>query len=429
MAYVCQYCKASFVKYSSLTAHQNGRTRDGIVSCGMLQYSDVSDGDGDTSDGVACASPAVIRNPYDINHGICRRHQDDCTLGPPLPLQNLGTCATRGYSGSVDYGALVSAFANYCKWLLKSRSKKFWTLFLSIRHMHNDQQRKILGVVMSLFETRGKWCKDKRAVRYLLGRKPFWPLVTYTYTCDLSAFQVPGLGRVQYSFLDPIFAWIIQARKLCKKYKLIFRYREARRGGEQTWGSSVSCGQVMRQVIIAGNLLRYVYKVSTSSNVLRYVYKVSKSGNVCRQMYQVFSLSQACERMKNMAVDPDAPACMRYGPMVVGASFDTGNLNKTSSACPFAVTVGNTDYGGMEAAATIMYMPHLEVVGANRDTERFRLARHHLYQEIVATVVSVIERTQRNGVVCFLPTGDNGEEQLWTLLPVVAAAQFDTKER
>ena len=244
MAYVCQYCKASFVKYSSLTAHQNGRTRDGIVSCGMLQYSDVSDGDGDTSDGVACASPAVIRNPYDINHGICRRHQDDCTLGPPLPLQNLGTCATRGYSGSVDYGALVSAFANYCKWLLKSRSKKFWTLFLSIRHMHNDQQRKILGVVMSLFETRGKWCKDKRAVRYLLGRKPFWPLVTYTYTCDLSAFQVPGLGRVQYSFLDPIFAWIIQARKLCKKYKLIFRYREARRGGEQTWGSSVSCGQV-----------------------------------------------------------------------------------------------------------------------------------------------------------------------------------------
>ena len=94
MTYVCQYCKGSFAKYSSLTAHQNGRTRDGIVSCGKpqtLQYSDVSDGDGDTSDGVAsdgvaCASPAVIRNPYDIKHGICRRHQDDCTLGPPLPL-------------------------------------------------------------------------------------------------------------------------------------------------------------------------------------------------------------------------------------------------------------------------------------------------------------------------------------------------------
>jgi len=133
--------------------------------------------------------------------------------------------------------------------------------------------------------------------------------------------------------------------------------------------------------------------------------------------------------MKNMAVDPDAPACMRYGPMLVGVSFDGGNLNKTTSACPFAVTVGNTDYGGMDAAATIMYMPSLEVVGANRDTERFRLARHHLYQEIVVSVVGVIERSQPNGVACFLPTGGQGEEQAWTLLPVVAAAQFDTKER
>ena len=133
--------------------------------------------------------------------------------------------------------------------------------------------------------------------------------------------------------------------------------------------------------------------------------------------------------MKNMALDPDAPACMEYGPMLIGVSFDSGNINKTASACPFAVTVLNTNYHGLEAAATIMYMPHLEVVGANRDTERFRLARHHLYQEIVASVVGVIERAQRNGVVCSLPSGDNGEEQSWTLLPVVVAAQFDTKER
>ena len=133
--------------------------------------------------------------------------------------------------------------------------------------------------------------------------------------------------------------------------------------------------------------------------------------------------------MKNLALDPDAADSMKYGPMLVGVSFDAGNINKTSSACPFAVTVGNTNYGGLDAAATIMYMPNLEVVGANRDTERFRLARHHLYQEIVTSIVGVIERTQRNGVVCSLPTGLNGEEETWTLLPVVTAAQFDTKER
>ena len=88
MAYVCQYCNASFATYLSLRAHQNGRSRGGIVSCGTQQtldrYSD--DSDGDISDGAASAAPAVIANPYDIKHEICRRHQDDCTLGPPQPL-------------------------------------------------------------------------------------------------------------------------------------------------------------------------------------------------------------------------------------------------------------------------------------------------------------------------------------------------------
>ena len=130
--------------------------------------------------------------------------------------------------------------------------------------------------------------------------------------------------------------------------------------------------------------------------------------------------------MQNMAVDPNAPASMKYGPMLIGISYDGGRMNNTSSACPFAVTVLNTNYGGMEAAFTIMYMPNLEVIGSNRNTSKFRLARHHLYQEIVVSVVSVIERSQCNGVVC---TGRNNAEETWTLLPVVAAAQFDTKER
>ena len=133
--------------------------------------------------------------------------------------------------------------------------------------------------------------------------------------------------------------------------------------------------------------------------------------------------------MEHMTLDPDAPASMKYGPMLIGISYDGGNITSTSSACPFAVTVGNTNYGGLDAAATIMYMPSLDVFGSNRETENFRLARHHLYQEIVASVVGVVERVQRNGVVCSLPTGDKYEEVTWTLLPVVVAAQFDTKER
>ena len=113
---------------------------------------------------------------------------------------------------------------------------------------------------------------------------------------------------------------------------------------------------------------------------------------------------QACERMQAMAVDPNAPTSMKCGPMLIGISYDGGRMNNTSSACPFAVTVLNINYGGMDVAFTIMHMPNLEVTGANRNTEKFRLARHHLYQEIVASVVSVIERAQSNGVLCSLPS-------------------------
>ena len=83
MAYVCQYCKASFARYTSLRSHKNGLTRNDIVSCvklhAPLRSEDVSDGE--LSDG-GVISP--IRNPYDIKHEICRRHQDDCVLGPHL---------------------------------------------------------------------------------------------------------------------------------------------------------------------------------------------------------------------------------------------------------------------------------------------------------------------------------------------------------
>ena len=47
----------------------------------------------------------------------------------------------------------------------------------------------------------------------------------------------------------------------------------------------------------------------------------------------------------------------------------------------------------------------------------------------MSSIVGVLEKAQRNGVVCSLPTGAEGAEQTWTLLPVLAATQFDSNER
>ena len=249
--YACEHCERSFDSFYSLRSHQNGSVYQGIPRCARKNVVREND---DTSDAQLRDDAAVITTPVDLQHEICRRHQDDSILSDPHPVNYIGLSSVFRYTGSVNYGALVLALGEFCKWVLKSRSRKFWTLYLATRHLPQGDQKHILELVRKLFKggTIAPWCADKRAVRYLLNSKPFWPLVTYTYTCDLSAFKVPGLGVVTYKFMDPIFAWILQARKVAKHHELLFRYREARRKGSgvKTWGSCVSCGQDMRQVML-----------------------------------------------------------------------------------------------------------------------------------------------------------------------------------
>ena len=253
MSYVCEHCNKTFDNFFSLRAHQNGNRVGGLARC-QRRTDSAAGGDSNASDDSSAEAEflaPVITNPFDIKHEICRRHQADSVLGGPHPLSDLGSASLLSYTGSINYGEIVSAFKACCKWILRSRSAEFWAFYLKTRHLATEDQAEILQLVLRIYHVDakpGSWCPNKRAVRNLLDKKPFWPLVTYTYSCDLSSFQVPGLGRVKYSFLDPIFAWITQARKLCKNYDLIFRYREALMRGTRTWGSCVSCGEAMRQV-------------------------------------------------------------------------------------------------------------------------------------------------------------------------------------
>ena len=178
MVYKCQHCKASFSNFYSLRSHENGNRVDGVPVCELVSNKSVCasvDEDNTRTCSASVGADTVITNPFDIRHDICRRHQDDSTLGPPHPLSNLGSSSVRSYTGSINYGRVVSAFGEYCRWVLKSRSKKFWSLYLKTRHLPNEDQREILQLVRELFScgASSKWCPAKRAVRYLLETKPF----------------------------------------------------------------------------------------------------------------------------------------------------------------------------------------------------------------------------------------------------------------
>ena len=250
--YQCEFCSASFPSYYSLRSHKNGSTTDGVPKCALVLAETINVSPDSADDVSMHSAVADIKTSIFLQHEICQRHQMHAELGSPKALTNIGLAADTAYTGSIDYGALVTALECYCVDLLNSRATKFWQMYLATRHLSQEDQKEILRKVRKLF-LRGQkkgWCVDKRVVRNLMNKKTFWPLVTYSYTCDLGNFGVPGLGSVTYKFNDPIFTWILQARKLCEKFHLVFRYREATKktSGEQTWGSCVSCGGAMRQV-------------------------------------------------------------------------------------------------------------------------------------------------------------------------------------
>ena len=150
MVYKCQHCNAAFSNFYSLRSHENGNRVDGTPVCQLAGKKTVRvrQDEGDVNGSSASVgADAVLTNPFDIIHGICRRHQDDSILGPPQPLSSLGLSSLSSYTGSIDYGALVVAFGNYCRWILKSRSPKFWSLFLKTRHLPNKNQKEIMELI------------------------------------------------------------------------------------------------------------------------------------------------------------------------------------------------------------------------------------------------------------------------------------------
>jgi len=92
MVYKCQHCKASFSNFYSLRSHENGNRVDGVPVCELVSNKSVCasvDEDNTRTCSASVGADTVITNPFDIRHDICRRHQDDSTLGPPHPLSNL----------------------------------------------------------------------------------------------------------------------------------------------------------------------------------------------------------------------------------------------------------------------------------------------------------------------------------------------------
>ena len=115
-------------------------------------------------------------------------------------------------------------------------------------------------------------------------------------------------------------------------------------------------------------------------------------------------------------------------PALIGLSYDAGNASRRRSYTPILISVGNTDYNGMDACICIGYMPELIVAGASSDKNVVYEAQHELRQSCIGAIIDVIEACGEGGFRCQL-YGSNGHATERLLFPVLAKMEFDTKER
>ena len=229
------------------------------------------------------------------------------------------------------------------------------------------------------------WPRSRRGVDEAILKKlgSFHSRITRRVMIDLSHHQVPGLvSPIAFTFIDPIFAWSVCAHKLSRTHDLHFEYHPLFHPttGEQLYGASVAHGEIMRR---------------------------------------------ACEKARH-------GSRRESGPALIGVSFDSGQASRRRSYTPIIVSVGNTDYSGLNSCICIAYMPVLNL-GSAVDKPNAKDAIHELKQTCIGAILDVIEGCAKDGFTCLLcekSQNKSGYVQLERLLfPVLARMELDTKER
>lgn len=215
-----------------------------------------------------------------------------------------------------DIGAVQKLWEELAKRAAKLYPKSFWRVLRAVISQSKVTQDKVIEAVLPILDvkTRRLWPKSRSAVDTMLTKNvgAFYPRVIRNLRIDLTHLGLPGLDEaVNFTFIDPIFAWASTANNLSREHPLFFSYNELHHPetGELLYGASVSNGLVMKM---------------------------------------------ACEKIPSGVPNP-------RGPALIGLSWDASNATKRRSYTPILISVANCDYNGLKACACIAYLPKLNL--------------------------------------------------------------------
>ena len=96
-----------------------------------------------------------------------------------------------------------------------------------------------------------RWPTSVRSLRLRIKNKAgwFWDNVTREHTIHFRNFGLPGVNKIKFTFVDPLFVWIQQCQKLLKHgHKLVWRPRSLKHPetGEEIYGGGVQYGLLLQ---------------------------------------------------------------------------------------------------------------------------------------------------------------------------------------
>ena len=144
---------------------------------------------------------------------------------------------------------LQSFWKSYLQNVVDISEKQMWRTFSAVRTETRVCQSSVLRAVRPLVDPLrlSRWPKDRRALDVMISK------VGGFRTRILRRVQINmvdlGLETVDFTFVDPIYAWASTALRLSRVMPLHFhfeaRYHPDTR--ERLYGTSVKCGEVMKQ--------------------------------------------------------------------------------------------------------------------------------------------------------------------------------------
>ena len=271
---------------------------------------------------------------------------------------------------------IQGAWTRYTQQTEQLACSSFWRFFLALLDQPQVAIDAALQAARSTFlrnTSKKEIAKFPSSKRELLRRMkgldpPFWPKVTHSLELDLNGFNIDK--KLTFHFLNPIWAWIIAARRIPHE--------------DLQWKPKIQVHRVTGQRLYGGGV----------------------------QYGEAFE--SACRSCPTGTY-----------PMGINLHFD-GATAHSISATPITIAVANCNSQSTLGHVCIGFFPKTELGKHFSSTADARKVKHYIRQRCIAAILSVLEEGARRGVICRLCV--QGTERVRTLYPRLLAMSLDQPE-